>query len=179
MLPFLFLLLFIAPLIYFEDRGPIFYNAQRRGMKGETYKMYKFRSMKVNAPDLRNPDGSTFNSANDPRVTRIGRFIRKTSLDETPQLINVLKGDMSFVGPRPTLPGQKTFKELDEKRQKKCSVRPGITGYSQAYYRNSISAEEKLKNDVYYARNLSFVLDVKIFFKTLIAVLRRENIFVE
>ena len=176
---FLILLALLAPLIYFEDKGPVFYNAQRRGMKGKVYKMYKFRSMKVNAPDLRNADGSTFNSANDSRVTKIGRFIRKTSIDELPQLLNVLKGDMSFVGPRPTLVGQKKFEELDELRQERCSARPGITGYSQAYFRNSISAEEKVDNDVYYARNLSFKLDAKIFFKTIIAVLKRENIFVE
>lgn len=179
MLPLMLLLLIIAPLIYFEDKGPVFYNAQRRGMKGKIYKMYKLRSMKVNAPDLRNADGSTFNSADDPRVTKIGRFIRKTSIDELPQLINVLKGDMSFVGPRPTLPGKKAYDELDELRRKRLEVRPGITGYSQAYFRNSISAEEKYFHDGIYVDKVSFLLDVKIFFKTVISVIKRENIFVE
>jgi len=94
-LPFwLILLIIIAPLIYFDDKGPIFYNAPRLGKNGVIFKMYKFRTMKVNSPDLRNEDGSTYNSENDPRLTRIGRLLRKTSLDETPQIINVLKGDM-------------------------------------------------------------------------------------
>lgn len=176
---FLILLALLAPLIYFEDKGPVFYNAQRRGMKGKVYKMYKFRSMKVNAPDLRNADGSTFNSANDSRVTKIGRFIRKTSIDELPQLLNVLKGDMSFVGPRPVLPGKLRYEDYDEIRLKRLEVRPGITGYSQAYYRNSIGQDEKFKHDAYYAEHLSFKLDVKIFFKTLISVIKKENIFVE
>ena len=94
-LPIWFIILIvIGPLIYFEDKGPIFYNAPRLGKNGKIFKMYKFRTMKVNSPDLRNEDGSTYNSENDPRLTRIGRLLRKTSLDETPQIINVLKGDM-------------------------------------------------------------------------------------
>ena len=105
-LPFVLLLILImVPLIWLTDRGPTFYNAQRVGLNGKIFKMFKFRSMKVNAPDIRNTDGSTFNSSDDPRVTRIGRFIRKTSIDEIPQILNVLIGDMSFVGPRPVLPG--------------------------------------------------------------------------
>ena len=94
-LPFwLVILLIIGPIIYFQDKGPIFYNAPRLGKDGKIFKMYKFRSMKIHAPDLRNEDGSTFNSEDDPRLTKIGKFIRKTSLDETPQLINIIKGDM-------------------------------------------------------------------------------------
>ena len=105
-LPFVLLLILImVPLIWLTDRGPTFYNAQRVGLNGKIFKMFKFRSMKVNAPDIRNTDGSTFNSSDDPRVTRIGRFIRKTSIDVIPQILNVLIGDMSFVGPRPVLPG--------------------------------------------------------------------------
>ena len=104
-LPFwLVVLIIIGPLIYLEDRGPMFYNAPRLGKDGKVFTMYKFRSMKANAPDIRNEDGSTFNSEDDPRLTRIGRFIRKTSLDETPQILNVIKGDMSIIGPRPDLP---------------------------------------------------------------------------
>lgn len=106
-LPFVLLLILImVPLIWLTDRGPTFYNAQRVGLNGKIFKMFKFRSMKVNAPDIRNTDGSTFNSSDDPRVTRIGRFIRKTSIDEIPQILNVLIGDMSFVGPRPVIPGR-------------------------------------------------------------------------
>lgn len=99
-LPFVLLLILImVPLIWLTDRGPTFYNAQRVGLNGKIFKMFKFRSMKVNAPDIRNTDGSTFNSSDDPRVTRIGRFIRKTSIDEIPQILNVLIGDMSLSVP--------------------------------------------------------------------------------
>lgn len=179
-LPFFGLLvLILAPFIYFADKGPIFYNAKRRGRNGKIYKMYKFRSMKVDSPDLRNADGSTYNSEKDTRVTKIGRIMRKTSLDELPQLLNIIKGDMSFVGPRPTLPGKKNMHEFDEKRLKRLEVRPGITGYSQAYFRNSIGQEQKFEYDAYYADNLTFVFDVKIFLKTVIAVLKKENVFVE
>lgn len=179
-LPF-FLLIFIilAPIIFLTDRGPIFYNAPRLGKKGKVFKMYKFRSMKVNAPDIRNADGSTFNGANDPRVTKIGKIMRKTSLDETPQLLNVLFGHMSLVGPRAHLVTKyEGYDKLDENRKKRIEVRPGITGYSQAYYRNSIPAEEKLKNDLYYVEHMSLWFDIKILFKTAASVLKHENIYV-
>ena len=179
-LPF-FLLIFIvlAPIIFITDRGPIFYNAPRLGKKGKVFKMYKFRSMKVNAPDIRNADGSTFNGANDPRVTKIGKIMRKTSLDETPQLLNVLFGHMSLVGPRAHLVTKyEGYDKLDENRKKRIEVRPGITGYSQAYYRNSIPAEEKLKNDIYYVEHMSLWFDIKILFKTAASVLKHENIYV-
>lgn len=175
-LPFVLLVIIImAPVIYFEDRGPIFYNATRRGRNGKNFKMFKLRSMYVNAPDLKNPDGSTFNSDKDPRVTKIGRFMRKTSVDELPQILNVLIGDMSFIGPRPTL-ALTPYEELPELRKKRLQVRPGITGYAQAYYRNSITQDEKFKHDCYYVDNVSFLLDIKILFKTVFSVLKRENI---
>lgn len=176
-IPFiLFILCIVAPIIYFSDKGPVFYNANRMGKNGKRFIMYKLRSMKINAPDLRNPDGSTFNSEDDPRVTKIGRFIRKTSIDELPQLINVLIGDMSFVGPRPTLYSN-NYNSLDEKTKKRYRVRPGITGYTQAYFRNSISQEEKFNHDAWYVDNISFLLDVKIIFKTLLTVVKSENIY--
>ena len=165
----------MAPIIYITDPGPIFYNGVRRGKDGKTFKMLKFRSMYVNAPDVRNKDGSTYNSDNDPRVTKIGRIMRKLSIDEIPQMLNVLIGDMSFVGPRPTL-ATKSFDEVEIERRRRYDVRPGITGYSQAYFRNSISQEEKYKYDLYYVDNLSLKLDVKIFFKTIESVLMRKNI---
>ena len=103
-LPFvLFVIVIMTPFILISDPGPIFYSGLRRGRNGMPFKMYKFRSMYVNSPDVRNLDGSTFNGHDDPRVTPIGRFMRKTSIDEIPQFLNVLIGDMSFVGPRPTL----------------------------------------------------------------------------
>ena len=175
-LPFVLLVIIImAPFIYFEDKGPIFYNATRRGKNGKSFKMFKLRSMYVDSPDLRNPDGSTFNSDKDPRVTKIGRFMRKTSVDELPQILNVLIGDMSFIGPRPTL-AKVPFANVPQERKKRYRVRPGITGYAQAYYRNSITQEEKFKHDCYYVDNMSFVMDVKILLQTVKSVLMRENI---
>lgn len=117
-------ILIIAPIIYLNDPGPIFYNAERRGIGGRIFKMYKFRSMYVNSPDIKNADGSTFNSTKDARVTGVGRIIRKLSIDEIPQIINVLKGDMSFVGPRPTLT-RLPYEQYDELLKKRLSVRPG------------------------------------------------------
>ena len=180
-LPFVLLVIIIlAPIIYFTDKGPVFYNAERLGVKCKKFKMYKLRSMYVNAPDLRNPDGSTFNSDNDPRVTPIGRVIRKTSLDEFPQFLNVLFGDMSFIGPRPTLTGNAgKYDDLKGDEKKRYDVKPGITGYAQAYYRNSISEKEKFHWDAYYAENLSFMLDVKILFQTVWSVATRKNINTE
>lgn len=177
-LPILIIIIsIIGPIIYLEDRGKIFYNSARLGKNGKIFKMYKFRSMKMNAPDIRNKDGSTFNSENDPRLTKIGKFIRKTSIDEIPQILNVLKGDMSFIGPRPDLPEHYKMYEGNEIR--KLEIRPGITGYNQAYYRNTIPWKERIQNDIYYIDNLSFWLDIKIFFKTIVSVLRREDIFVK
>lgn len=175
-LPFLLIIFIsVSPFIYFSDRGPIFYNALRIGKNGKLFKMYKFRSMKINAPDIRLADGSTYNSINDPRVTGIGRFLRKTSLDEAPQILNVLLGNMSIIGPRPDPPDW--LECYSENIKVFLTVRPGITGYNQAYFRNSADGEEKMNNDAYYALNYSLLLDVKIFFKTIAIVLKRENIF--
>ena len=177
-LPFVILIIIIlAPIIYFTDKGPVFYNAERLGAKCKKFKMYKLRSMYGNAPDLRNPDGSTYNSDNDPRVTPIGRIMRKTSLDEFPQFLNVLFGDMSFVGPRPTLTGNAgKYDVLEGDEKKRYDVRPGVTGYAQAYYRNSISEKEKFHWDAYYADHVSFLLDLKILFQTVWSVVARKNI---
>lgn len=171
----LLVIVIMAPFIFISDPGPILYTGLRRGKKGKAFKMFKFRSMYVNSPDIRNEDGSTYNSDNDPRVTKIGKFMRKTSIDEIPQLLNVLFGDMSFVGPRPTL-ATKSFDEIEMERRKRYDVRPGITGYAQAYFRNSISQEDKFKYDLYYVDHVSFLLDIKILAKTITSVVRRENI---
>lgn len=167
--------LIISILVVTEDGGPIFYKGKRLGEKGKIFKMYKFRSMKVDAPDLRNEDGSTFNSEDDPRLTKMGKILRKTSLDELPQLINVLIGDMSFVGPRPDLPEHITYYEKNE--MKKLEVKPGITGYNQAFYRNSIEWKERLKNDVHYSENLSLYFDLKILVVTIVNVLNKKGIY--
>ncbi len=173
-LPFvLLLILILGPIIHFTDGGTVFYNANRIGVNGKLFKMYKFRSMRMNAPDLRNADGTTYNSENDERVTKIGKIIRKTSIDEIPQFLNVLKGDMSLIGPRPnTRTG-----EFPEQESIFLTVRPGITGYSQAYYRNSSEAIDTANGDVYYAENVSLMLDIKILFKTVAVVLKRENVY--
>ena len=177
-LPFVLLVVLVmTPFIYFEDRGPVFYNGVRRGRNGKNFKMFKLRSMYVNAPDLKNADGSTFNSAKDPRVTKVGRFLRKTSIDELPQILNVFLGHMSFIGPRPTL-AVTPYEQLPEISKKRLQVRPGITGYAQAYYRNSISQQEKFQHDCYYVEHLSFLLDIRILLQTVKSVLKRENIYV-
>lgn len=166
----------VAPFIYFEDKGSIFYKAKRRGLNGIIFEMYKLRSMKMNAPDIRNEDNSTYNSPTDSRITRTGKTIRKLSIDELPQVFNILKGDMSFIGPRPVTIN-KPLEEYDDKRRIRLTVRPGITGYQQAYYRNSITQEEKFEMDAEYAQNVSFFLDLKIFFKTIQTVMLRKNIY--
>lgn len=178
MLPFVLLVIIIfGPIIWLTDKGPVFYNANRAGKDYKPFKMFKLRSMYANAPDLKNADGSTFNSDNDPRVTPIGRFIRKTSLDEVPQFLNILIGDMSFIGPRPKLyNGEKTLDSFDGEKRRSYLVKPGVTGYAQAYYRNSITQDEKYHWDAYYADHISFGMDMKIIWQTVVSVLKRKNI---
>lgn len=177
-LPFVLLIIVIvAPFIWLEDGGSIFYAGKRIGLHGKPFGMLKFRSMKVNAPDIRLEDGSTYNGDNDPRVTKAGRILRKTSLDEIPQFLNVLVGQMSLIGIRPD--PLDWLEKYNEHEKVILTVKPGITGYNQAYYRNSVDGLVKLKNDVYYAEHISFWLDVKIFFKTIKTVLFRENVNID
>ncbi|MBE6604370.1 MAG: sugar transferase [Ruminococcaceae bacterium] len=165
----------IAIAIKVEDGGPVFYRSRRLGKGFKEFNMLKFRSMRVNAPDLRNDDGSTYNSQSDSRVTRVGRFIRETSLDELPQCFNVLLGHMSILGPRAGDVESKDTYEEDEKD--KMLVRPGISGYTQAYYRNNLGVREKRLYDAWYAHNVSLWLDIRILFKTAATVLKRENVY--
>ena len=175
-LPFVMLILIpVAIAIKIEDRGPLFYSSKRIGKGFKEFGMLKFRSMKVNAPDLRNEDGSTYNSKKDPRVTKIGHFLRETSLDEIPQVFNVLAGQMSIIGPRAGDVESKDTYEEDEKD--KLLIRPGITGYTQAYYRNGLGVREKRLYDAWYAHSVSFLLDVKVFFRTIKTVLTHENVY--
>lgn len=175
-LPFLCVLtIILAPIIYFNDKGSIFYNAKRIGKNGKLFKMLKFRSMYVNSPDIRLKDGSTYNGDDDPRVTPIGRILRQTSIDELPQFINVLFGQMSLIGPRPDPPDW--LDKYPPNIRVFLTVRPGITGYNQAYYRNSTNGVEKMENDAYYAEHYSFMMDLKIFFKTIEIVMRHENTY--
>lgn len=172
---FCILYVIVGIAIKIEDRGPIFYMADRIGKDGTLLRMYKFRSMKVNSPNIVNPDGSTYNSPTDSRLTKVGKFIRETSIDEIPQIINVIKGEMSLIGPRASeydaLPGYRED-ELD-----KLKVLPGITGYTQAYFRNGLTTREKRLKDAWYANNASLWIDTKIFFKTIQTVLKRENVY--
>lgn len=180
-LPFVLLVIIVcAPIIWLTDKGPVFYNATRAGKDYKPFKMFKLRSMYVNSPDLKNPDGSTFNSDNDPRVTPIGRVLRKTSLDEFPQFLNILLGDMSFIGPRPKLYSDKlSLDKMNDDWRDSFMVKPGISGYAQAYYRNSITQEEKFHWDAYYAHHVSFSMDIRIVLKTVKTVGCRENINTE
>lgn len=176
MLPvFLVMCLVIRIAMLFDDGGPLFYVADRLGKKGKLFKMYKFRSMKVNSPDLRNEDGTTYNSKSDMRMTKVGKILRKTSLDEVPQILNVLKGEMSFVGPRPDMPDALNIYSISD-REKLCVV-PGITGYSQVNFRNSSTLKQRFEGDVFYAKNISFLLDMKIIFLTIKNVLAQENVY--
>ncbi|MGL5614053.1 sugar transferase [Cetobacterium sp.] len=173
------LLLIIGSLIKIEDGGKIFFLQKRLGKDKKIFKIYKFRTMKENAPDIRLADGSTFNSDDDPRVTKIGKFLRRTSLDELAQIINVIKGDMSFIGPRPDLPDHLKLYEGEE--FKKLLVKPGITGYAQVNGRNDLPWKERFKYDIYYAENWSILLDIKIIIKTVSIIftgkgVNRENV---
>lgn len=174
MLPVGLVIVISAIAIKIEDKGPVFYMADRTGRYGNTFKMYKLRSMKVNAPDIRLADGSTYNGDDDPRVTKFGKFARKTSIDELPQVINILKGDMTFIGPRPDTPvGSAAYTEEEKVI---LTVKPGVTGYNQAVNRNSVLTKEKLRNDIYYVNHLSVLFDIKIIFMTVATVLGHKNV---
>jgi len=174
--PIFFLcIVFIGLAIFIEDKGPIFYTSNRIGKNKKIFKMYKFRSMKVDSPVIRLQDGSTFNSQNDSRLTKIGKFIRKTSLDEIPQLLNILKGDMSFVGPRPD---SEMWKDNYTEEEKIIhTVRPGITGYNQVVCRNSVGTKEKLQNDIIYVKKASLWFDIKIMFLTVKQVFSSRDVY--
>lgn len=175
-LPFVLLLcLFVAIAIKLDDGGPVFYYASRIGKGGRIFKMFKFRSMKVNAPDLRMEDGSTYNAADDPRVTKVGKFLRSTSLDEIPQLLNVFLGDMALIGPRPD--SAFYLEHYTDEERVILTVRPGISGWNQAVNRNSVGTKEKLQNDIYYVNHLSFCFDMKIIWMTLKGVLAHKDIY--
>ena len=155
-------LLGAAVAIALETGFPVLFRQTRVGLNGREFSMYKFRSMVKNASQV----GPYFTTDNDPRITRVGRFIRRTSIDELPQVINVLMGDMSLVGPRPDVPVQRSlYTEADW--VERCSVRPGITGLAQAMYRSDSTEYQRLEADLRYAREASLWLDLKICWWTL------------
>ena len=170
--------------LIFGDNGPLFYSHERIGKDGKKFKMYKFRSMVVNADDklkrileedeeLRKEFEETRKLKKDPRITRIGKFLRKTSLDEFPQFINVLKGEMSLVGPRAVVDDE--IKLFGDEKDKVLSVKPGITGYWAANGRSNTTYEERVEMEAYYAKNLTIWLDIKILFKTVFSVLKADG----
>jgi undecaprenyl phosphate N,N'-diacetylbacillosamine 1-phosphate transferase len=175
--PFILVLVFlISFLILFFDGRPVFYSSKRVGKNLKIFKMYKFRTMKIGSIDIRNDDGTTFNSKNDYRVTKIGSILRKLSFDELPQIINVLKGEMALIGPRPDLEDQTFIYNNLKFGLERFNVRPGITGYAQVKGRNLLDIYARTKYDVFYVENLSFILDLKILFLTIKNVILSKGI---
>ena len=170
----------VACAIKFTSKGPIFFSQKRVGKNGELFDMYKFRSMVVNAEELKEKlayqnemSGPMFKMKDDPRVTKVGRFIRKTSLDELPQLWNVLKGEMSLVGPRPSLP--KEVAQFENWMCKRLTVKPGLTCYWQVSGRNNIGFEEWMRLDNKYVDERNLWIDIKLIFKTVLVLFGDKN----
>jgi exopolysaccharide biosynthesis polyprenyl glycosylphosphotransferase len=166
------IILITAIAIKLESEGPVFFLQERTGLNGKTFKIIKLRSMRVDAEK----NGPQWAQKNDSRVTKVGKFIRKTRIDELPQLINVLKGDMSILGPRPERPVfVKQFSKEIPGFEKRLLVKPGLTGWAQVNGGYDITPEEKLKYDLHYINNMSLLLDLKIILKTIKVVLTGEG----
>lgn len=175
--PIIFILFILSSLLLIFFQGfPIFFISERVGVNYAKFRMIKFRTMKLNSIDLRNADGTTYNSKNDSRLTYLGKIFRKLSIDELPQLFNVIKGEMSIIGPRPDLPDQIKIYDQYKLSKERFKIRPGITGYAQINGRNAISIEKRTNLDNYYVHNMSFILDIKILFFTVYNVLFSKNI---
>ena len=171
-----------------KDNGPVFYAHKRIGKNGKEFEMYKFRTMCMNAHDMVKDEESmkryftaeqieewkeNFKIDDDPRITKIGKFLRKTSLDEIPQVINILKGELSIIGPRPVI-GEE-LEKYKENKEKFLSVTPGLTGYWASNGRSDTDYEERMRMELYYIDNMSLKLDAKIFLKTIISVLKGKG----
>jgi lipopolysaccharide/colanic/teichoic acid biosynthesis glycosyltransferase len=169
------LIVIIAMAIKLTSPGPILFRQNRLGKNGVPFRLYKFRTMQQHAPAIRSADGSAFVGVGDPRLTRIGKFLRDYTLDEIPQLINVLRGDMSVIGPRPDLVEQ--FELYDELMKRKLEIKPGLACLSLLGGRNSLSWYKRAELDVYYVDHHSFWLDVEIFFKGCVSVLQRRGVY--
>lgn len=169
------LMVLISLLIKLTSKGPVFFNQERLGKNGHIFIIYKFRTMVINAENF---GSGIYTNESDNRITKIGRFLRKTSLDELPQLFNIIKGQMSFVGPRPPVPYHPyKYEDYTDEQRLRFTVLPGITGYAQILGRNSLSWDERIELDVYYVKNKSLLLDLKIIFLTFISVIKKENIY--
>ncbi|MBS5937906.1 exopolysaccharide biosynthesis polyprenyl glycosylphosphotransferase [Clostridium sp.] len=174
------IMLIVAILIKLESSGPIIFSQKRVGLNGKEFNMFKFRSMVQNAEELKEKlqkqnemSGPMFKMKEDPRVTKVGRFIRKTSIDELPQLINILKGEMSLVGPRPSLP--KEVAKFEPWMLERLSVKPGLTCYWQVSGRNNIDFEDWMKLDIKYVKDRNISLDIKLIFKTFFVLFGDKN----
>lgn len=176
--------LLIAILIKKEDHGNVFYKHKRIGHMNKDIYIYKFRSMtnkyktfdefyQTLSDEQKQEWDENFKLENDPRITKIGKFIRKTSLDELPQIINILKGDMSIIGPRPVVNDE--IEKYGNQKAKFLSVKPGLTGYWAANGRSATTYEDRIKLELYYIDHCSLLLDIKIFFKTILTVLKKES----
>ena len=169
------LFLIIALLIKFDSKGPVFFLQERLGQNGKVFKIYKFRTMVDGAIEmgsgLRTDEG-------DPRITKVGNILRKTSLDELPQLINIIKGEMSIIGPRPPVPYHpRKYDEYSAEQKKRFTVRPGISGYAQVVLRNAGTWDERIELDLEYVQKMSFSFDLYIFLRTINTVVRKKNIY--
>lgn len=170
----------VGTIIKLDSKGPVIFSQKRVGKDGKEFKMYKFRSMVVNAEELKKKlmhqnemSGPMFKMKDDPRITKIGKFIRKTSIDELPQLINVLKGEMSLVGPRPSLP--KEVAQFEPWMMRRLDVKPGLTCYWQVSGRNNIDFDDWMKLDIKYVEDRSVKLDIKLIFKTFFVLFGDKN----
>lgn len=160
-------MIIVAICIKIEDGGPIIYKSKRGGKNCKVFNVYKFRSMKVDRQELHS------NLSHEQMVTKVGKVIRKTSLDELPQLINILKGEMSFIGPRPWIP--EYYEWFTDEQKRRSNVLPGISGLAQVKGRNGISIFKKIEYDLYYVEHISMWLDIKIVFETIVQVFKKTN----
>jgi undecaprenyl phosphate N,N'-diacetylbacillosamine 1-phosphate transferase len=166
--------LVVVLLIKIDSMGPVFFLQERVGEDGKIFKAIKFRTMMIDAPDKTK---GVYINKNNPYVTRVGKLLRRTGIDELPQSINVLKGEMSLVGPRPTVPYQ--VEKYDEFQKKRLLMKPGITGWALVNGRNKLTWSERIKLDVWYVENWNFWLDIKILFKTVWVVAKGEGLYAD
>lgn len=173
--------LVVALLIKLDSKGPVFFMHKRIGKNGKLLKIFKFRTMVTNAeellktltPEQEKEFKENFKLANDFRVTKVGKVLRKTSIDELPQLINILNGSMSLIGPRPIVKDE--LEKYGDKKSEFLSVTPGLTGWWACSGRSDLTYEERIQLELYYVRNCSIKLDIKVFFKTIKSVVKREG----
>jgi lipopolysaccharide/colanic/teichoic acid biosynthesis glycosyltransferase len=171
----------IAIAIKIDSKGPVFFAHKRIGKNGKIIKLYKFRSMVINAeeliksftPEQMKEYKENYKLTNDPRITKVGKFLRKTSLDELPQLINIINGDLSIIGPRPVIADE--LEKYGTNKDKFLSVTPGLTGYWAANGRSNTTYEQRIEMELYYIDNLSLKMDIKVFFKTILSVVKKEG----